>query len=224
MNYAQLSAAIQAYSESDEQLFVENIPVFVKAAEQRIYNSVQFSYLRKNVTGSVTADNPYLSAPSDFLSVYSIAVIKANGEYEYLLNKDVNFIRQEYPSPADTGVPKYYAIFGPTTTSYNPPVLTNEISFILGPKPDITYSVELHYFFYPESIVTAGTTWLGDNFDTALFYGALREAAVFQRQEPDMVANYEQKYQEGMMLLKQLGDGKERQDSYRSGQVRYPVK
>jgi hypothetical protein len=224
MNYAQLSAAIQAYSESDEPLFVENIPVFVKAAEQRIYNSVQFSYLRKNVTGSVTPNNPYLSAPNDFLSVYSIAVIKPNGDYEYLLNKDVNFIRQAYPSASDVGVPKYYAIFGPTTTAGDPPALTNELSFILGPKPDVNYSVELHYFFYPESIVTASTTWLGDNFDTALFYGALREAAVFQRQEPDMVANYEQKYQEGMMLLKQLGDGKERQDAYRSGQVRYPVK
>jgi len=224
MNYAQLSATIQAYSESDEPLFIENIPVFVQAAEQRIYNSVQLSYLRKNVTGSVTATNPYLSAPSDFLSVYSIAVIKANGEYEYLLNKDVNFIRQAYPSPADTGVPKYYAIFGPTTTAGNPPALTNEMSFILGPKPDVSYSVELHYFFYPESIVTAGTTWLGDNFDTALLYGAMREACIFQRQEPDVVANYEQKYMEGMALLKQLGDGKERQDAYRSGQVRYPVK
>lgn len=224
MNYAELSAAIQAYSESDEQLFVENIPVFVQAAEQRIYNSVQLSYLRKNVTGNVTPSNKYLSAPNDFLSVYSVAVIKANGEYEYLLNKDVNFIRQAYPSPTDTGTPKYYAIFGPTTTSDNPPALTNEISLILGPTPDSAYSVELHYFFYPESIVTAGTTWLGDNFDTALFYGAMREACIFQRQEPDVVANYEQKYQESMMLLKQLGDGKERQDAYRSGQVRYPVK
>jgi len=224
MNYAQLSAAIQAYSESDEQLFVENIPVFVKAAEQRIYNSVQFSYLRKNVTGSVTPSNPYLSAPTDFLSVYSIAVITPAGDYEYLLNKDVNFIRQAYPSVSDTGTPKYYAIFGPTTTAGDPPVLTNEMSFILGPKPNVNYSVELHYFFYPESIVTAGTTWLGDNFDTALFYGALREAAVFQRQEPDMVANYEQKYMESMSLLKQLGDGKERTDSYRTGQVRYPVR
>lgn len=224
MNYAQLSAAITAYSESDEQLFVENIPVFVEAAEQRIYNSVQLSYLRKNVTGNVTPSNKYLSAPADFLSVYSVAVIKANGEYEYLLNKDVNFIRQAYPSPTDTGTPKYYALFGPTTTSDNPPALTNEISLILGPTPDSAYSVELHYFFYPESIVTAGTTWLGDNFDTALFYGAMREACIFQRQEPDVVANYEQKYQEAMMLLKQLGDGKERQDAYRSGQVRYPVK
>jgi hypothetical protein len=224
MNYAELSAAIQAYSESDEPLFVDNIPVFVKAAEQRIYNSVQFSYLRKNVTGSVTASNPYLSAPNDFLSVYSIAVIRTNGDYEYLLNKDVNFIRQAYPSASDVGVPKYYAIFGPTTTAGDPPALTNELSFMLGPKPDVNYSVELHYFFYPESIVTAGTTWLGDNFDTALFYGALREAAVFQRQEADMVQNYEQKYMESMALLKQLGDGKERGDAYRNGQARYPVK
>jgi hypothetical protein len=224
MNYAQLSATIQAYSESDEPLFVENIPVFVQASEQRIYNSVQLSYLRKNVTGSVTPSNKYLSAPTDFLSVYSVAIIKANGEYEYLLNKDVNFIRQAYPSPTDTGLPKYYAIFGPTTTGGNPPELTNEMSFLLGPTPDTGYSVELHYFFYPESIVTASTTWLGDNFDTALLYGAMREAAIFQRQEPDVVANYEAKYQETLMLLKQLGDGKERQDSYRSGQVRYPVK
>jgi hypothetical protein len=224
MNYAQLSAAIQAYSESDEQLFVDNIPVFVQAAEQRVYNSVQLSYLRKNVEGTTTINNKYLSTPVDFLSVFSLAVITPSGDYEYLLNKDVNFIRQAYPSPTDTGVPKYYAIFGPTTTSGSPPVLTNELSFILGPTPAANYPVELHYFFYPESIVTAGTTWLGDNFDTVLFYGALREAAVFQRQEPDIVANYEQKYMEGMSLLKQLGDGKERQDAYRSGQVRYPVK
>jgi hypothetical protein len=224
MNYAQLSATIQAYSESDEPLFVENIAVFVQAAEQRIYNSVQLSYLRKNVDGLTASNNKYLSTPDDFLSVYSIAVVKPNGDYEYLLNKDVNFIRQAYPSPTDTGIPRYYAIFGPTTTGGNPPALTNEISLILGPTPDAQYSVELHYFFYPESIVTASTTWLGDNFDTALLYGAMREAAIFQRQEPDVVANYEAKYQETMMLLKQLGDGKERQDAYRSGQVRYPVK
>ena len=223
MNYAELSTAIRNYSETEEPEFIANIPVFVKAAEQRIYNSVQISYLRKNVTGSVTPSNKYLSAPLDFLSVYSIAVISASGSYEYLLNKDVNFIRQAYPSPTDTGVPKYYAIFGPTTTADNPPVLTNEISFILGPTPDTNYNVELHYFYYPESIVTAGTTWLGDNFDTALLYGALREAAVFQRQEADVVANYEQKYNETMTLLKQLGDGKERQDAYRTPQVRYPV-
>jgi hypothetical protein len=224
MNYAELSATIQAYSESDEPLFVQNIPVFVQNAEQRIYNSVQLAYLRKNSIGSTTPNNKYLSAPDDFLSVYSLAVIKPNGDYEYLLNKDVNFIRQAYPSASDVGVPKYYAIFGPTTTAGSPPALTNELSLILGPGPDATYPVELHYFFYPESIVTAGTTWLGDNFDTVLLYGAMREACIFQRQEPDVVANYEQKYQEGMILLKQLGDGKERGDAYRNGQARYPVK
>lgn len=224
MNYTQLSTAIQNYSESDEPEFLANIPVFVRAAEQRVYNSVQLSYLRKNVTGNTTPSNKYLSTPSDFLSVYSVAVIKPNGDYEYLLNKDVNFIRQAYPSASDVGVPKYYAIFGPTTTDNISPELTNELSLILGPGPDAAYPIELHYFFYPESIVTAGTTWLGDNFDTVLLYGALREAAVFQRQEADVVQNYEQKYMESMALLKQLGDGKERQDSYRSGQVRYPVK
>jgi hypothetical protein len=223
MNYTELSAAIRNYSETEEPDFITNIPVFVQAAEQRIYNSVQLSYLRKNVTSTLTPNNKYLSSPQDFLSVYSIAVVGAGGSYEYLLNKDVNFIRQAYPSPTDTGVPKYYAIFGPTTTSDTPPVQTNELSFILGPTPNSNYPVELHYFYYPESIVTAGTTWLGDNFDTALLYGALREAAIFQRQEPDVVANYEQKYNETMTLLKQLGDGKERQDAYRTPQVRYSV-
>lgn len=224
MNYAELTAAIINYSESNDSTFVAEIPTFVRNAEQRIYNSVQISYLRRNATATLTQGNKYLSAPTDFLSVYSLAVVDSNGNYEYLLNKDVNFIRQAYPSPTDQGVPKYYAIFGPTTTSGNPPTLTNELSFILGPTPDNAYTVEMHYFFYPESIVTAGTTWLGDNFDTALLYGALREAAIFQRQEQDLVANYEQKYNEAMGLLKMLGDAKERQDAYRSGQVRYPVK
>ena len=224
MNYTELSTAIQSYAESDEPLFVANIPTFVKASEQRIYNTVQLSYLRKNVTGTLTGSNKYLSAPSDFLSVYSLAVVDALGNYEYLLNKDVNFIRQAYPAPTDVGMPKYYAIFGPTTTPGLDPALTNELSFVFGPTPNTSYAVELHYFFYPESIVTAGTTWLGDNFDTALFYGAMREVCIFQRQEQDVVANYEAKYNEAMALLKNLGDGKERSDAYRSGQVRYPVK
>jgi len=224
MNYAELTAAITSYSESDEQLFVENIPTFVKIAEQKIYSSVQLAYLRKNVTGFITNNNEYLSTPSDFLSVYSLAVVDASGNYEYLIDKDVNFIRQAYPSPNDRGIPKYYAIFGPTTTDTLLPALTNEISLILGPTPDTTYTAELHYFFYPESIVTAGTTWLGENFDSALFYGAMREASIFQRQEADVVANYEAKYNEAMSLLKQLGDGKQRVDVYRNGQVTYPVK
>lgn len=223
MNFAELSAAIRNFSETEEPEFIANIPVFVKAAEQRIYNSVQLSYLRSNVTGLASTSNPYLATPSNFLSVHSLAVIKNNGDYEYLLNKDVNFIRQAFPSQTDTGLPKYYAIFGPTTTFDEPLELTNELSLLLGPTPDEPYEFELHYFYYPESIVTAGTSWLGDNFDTVLLYGALRDAAIFQRQEADVVANYEQKYNESMTLLKQLGDGKERQDSYRSGQVRYPV-
>jgi len=224
MNYSQLTEAIISYTETFEDSFVANIPVFVRLAEQRIYNSVQLSYLRKNVTATLTPNNKYLSTPNDFLSVYSLAVVNSDGDYEYLLNKDVNFIRQAYPSATDTGLPRYYAIFGPTTTDGNPPTLTNELSLLLGPMPNSNYVVELHYFFYPESIVTAGTTWLGDNFDTALLYGALREAVIFQKGEADMVQMYEQKYMEAMGLLKQLGDGKERQDAYRSGQVRYPVK
>ena len=224
MNYSQLTEAIISYTETFEDSFVANIPVFVRLAEQRIYNSVQLSYLRKNVTATLTANNKYLSTPSDFLSVYSLAIVDSNGDYEYLLNKDVNFIRQAYPSATDAGLPKYYAIFGPTTTAGNPPALTNELSLLLGPMPNSNYLVELHSFFYPESIVTAGTTWLGDNFDTALLYGALREAIIYQKGEQDLVAQYEQKYMESMSLLKNLGDGKERQDAYRSGQVRYPVK
>ena len=223
MNYAELRQKIIAFAESDEQLFQDNIDGFITVAEQKIYNSVQIQYLRKNVIGSVTPNNRYLSAPLDFLSVYSLAVIQPNGEYEYLLNKDVNFIRQAYPSPTDTGAPKYYAIFGPTTTADNPPLLTNELSFILGPTPNANYQMELHYFFIPESIVTAGTTWLGDNFDSALFYGAMREASLFQRMTPEVIANYEQKYNEAMTLLKNLGDGKQRTDAFRSGQIRYPV-
>jgi hypothetical protein len=223
MNYAELRQKIIDFAESDEQMFLDNIDGFIKTAEKKIYNSVQISYLRKNVTGFATLNNRYLSTPSDFLSVYSIAVIKPNGEYEYLLNKDVNFIRQAYPNPADKGVPRYYAIFGPTTTSSVPPVITNELTLLLGPTPDINYDIELHYFFMPESIVTAGTTWLGDNFDMPLFYGAMREASIFQRMNDNVVANYEQKYTEAMMLLKNLGDGKQRQDMYRSGQVRYPA-
>jgi hypothetical protein len=224
MNYAELSAAIQNYSESDEQLFVDNIPTFVKLAEQKIYNSTQIAYLRRNVVGVTSTNNKYVATPPDFLSVYSVAVVDRSGDYIYLLDKDVNFIRQAYPAPTDTGIPKYYAIFGPTTTNTDPAELTNELSLILGPTPNGSYTVELHYFFYPESIVTAGTTWLGDNFDSVLLYGAMREASIFQRQEADVVANYESKYNEAMTLLRQLGDGKQRTDAYRTGQARYPVK
>jgi hypothetical protein len=224
MNYTQLTQAIISYAESSEPEFVATIPVFVKIAERRIYDSVQLAYLRKNVNAQLTANNKWLSAPNDFLSVYELAIVQPNGDYEFLINKDLNFIRQAYPRTTDLGSPKYYAIFGPTTTSGPSPTLTNELSFELGPTPDLNYEVRLHYFFYPETIVTAGTTWLGDNAESALLYGALREAAVFQKGEADVVAMYEQKYMESLALLKQLGDGKERQDAYRSGQFRMPVR
>ena len=217
MNYAELSAAIQSYTQNYEQEFVANIPVFVQQAEQRIYNSIQFPSLRKNVTGTATINNKYLACPNDFLAPYSVAVIDADGAYEYLLNKDVNFIRQAYPTPTSTGLPKYYALFGPQSTN------ADELTFILGPTPDANYEVELHYFFYPQSIVDAGTSWLGDNFDTVLLYGSLVEAYTFMKGEQDMIQLYDAKYKEAVALAKRLGDGLERQDAYRSGQVRVAV-
>lgn len=225
MNYTQLSDAIVAYTENTSSDFAAQIPVFVQQAEQRIYNSVQFPSLRKNVTGLTSANNKYLSAPNDFLSVYSIAVIDPTGAYEYLLNKDVNFIRQAYPNPnEDKGLPRYYALFGPTTTNDPSPIITDELTFILGPTPDANYNVELHYYYYPESITTAadGQTWLGDNFDTVLLYGSLVEAYTYMKGEQDMMAMYNQKYMEALQLAKRLGDGLERSDAYRSGQFRLP--
>ncbi len=225
MNYTQLTAAICDYTQNFEQDFVANIPVFVRQAEQRIYNTVQFPSLRKNMTGTLTANNKYLSAPGDFLAVYSLAVIDATGAYEYLLNKDVNFIRQAYPTPTSTGLPKYYALFGPTTTNNTPPVITNELSFILGPTPDAAYTVELHFYYFPESITTAasGQTWLGDNFDSVLLYGSLVEAITFMKGEADLVQLYNTKYTEALALAKRLGDGMERTDAYRTGQYRQAV-
>ena len=219
MNYTQLSAAIQAYTENTETSFVANIPVFVSQAEQRIYNNVQFPSLRKNMTGTVSSTTPYLSAPDDYLATYSLAVINAAGEYEYLLNKDVNFIRQSYPSASDTGLPRYYALFGSQTNA------PNELSFMLGPKPDSNYTVELHFYYYPTSITTvsSGQTWLGDNFDSVLLYGSLVEAYTYMKGETDMMQLYNQKFMEALALAKRLGDGMERQDAYRSGQFRQKV-
>jgi hypothetical protein len=222
MNYTELTAAICDYTQNFEQDFVANIPVFVQQAEQRIFNTVQFPSIRKNVTGSMSANNKYLSCPGDFLATYSIAVIDATGAYEYLLNKDVNFIRQAYPTPTSTGIPKYYALFGPTTAGT---VITDELSFILGPTPNAAYSVELHYYYMPESISVAadGRTWLGDNFDSVLLYGSLVEAVTFMKGEADMVSLYNTKYADALALAKRLGDGLERQDAYRSGQYRQAV-
>lgn len=221
MNYTELKATIQEYTENT---FTESeLATFAKQAEQRIYNTVQLAYLRKNVVGTLTASNKYLSAPTDYLSTYSMAVVDNSGNYSYLKNVDVNYIRQIYPSPTATGLPKYYAIFGPTTTTGAPPAITNELSFILGPTPDASYGVELHYYFYPESIVTAGTTWLGDNFDSVLLYGSLVEAYTFMKGETDMMALYDTKYKEALLLLKNLGDGKQRGDAYVDGQVKLKV-
>lgn len=219
MNYAALVTAISDYTENTFP--TTDMNTFITQAELRIYNTVQFPSLRKNVTGTITANNKYLSCPEDFLSPYSLAVIDATGAYEYLLNKDVNFIRQAYPTPTDTAIPRYYALFGPTVSGS---VISTELSLILGPTPDATYAVELHYYYYPASITTATTTWLGDNFDTVLLYGALVEAYTYMKGEADMIALYSGRYQESLALAKRLGDGLEKQDSYRSGTYRVPVR
>ena len=291
MNYSQLSAAITSYVQNYEADFVVNVPLFIRQAEQRIYNTVQFPSLRKNVTGQANVGNPYLSAPTDFLAVYSMAAFKTvsttasisagqkligvvsldgieigmnvssthippgtiviginpgnntvalsdfatgssdgapitfQSDYMYLLNKDVNFIRQAYPSPIYRGSPLYYAIFGPTTDNSVPPELTDNLSFILGPTPDAVYDIELHYYFYPESITVAadGETWLGNNFDTVLLYGAIVEAYTYLKGEADLIQLYDAKYKEALAQAKRLGDGMDRQDAYRSGQYRQPV-
>lgn len=301
MNYSELVTAVQDYCENTFPTVDMN--TMIRNAEQNIYNTVQLASLRKNMTGSLTANNKYLSAPDDFLSVYSLAVIKTNGEYLYLLNKDVNFIREAYPGPSDTGLPKHYAIFGPNSAS------TNELSFIIGPTPNLSYGVELHFYYLPESIVQAainqvtiasggsgytngtyfnvpltggsgnsaranivisggavtsvtlsnrgcyfaannslgvselnvggtgsgfvltvnsvanstGTTWLGDNFETALFNGTMVEAIRFMKGDADLVQFYQQQFTQSLALLKNLGDGKQRMDAYRDGQVRNPV-
>lgn len=218
MNYTELKQNIADICEN--QFTDDEYALFTKLAEQRIYNTVQIANLRKNVTGTTSANNKYLSCPGDFLSVYSIAVVDASGDYHFLLNKDVNFIREAYPKATDTGLPKHYAIFGPTVAGTT---VTNELSFLLGPTPDAVYTAELHYYYYPESIVTAGTTWLGDNFDSALLNGALIEAIRFMKGEPDMVKLYNEMYVQAIALLKNLGDGKQRADAYRDGQVRVQV-
>ena len=231
MNYTQLVASIEAYTENNfpditladgsTETTKEQIDRFIQQAEQRIYNNVQFPFLRKNMTGNIQSGNKYLQAPNDYLATYSLAVIDSSGNYEYLLNKDVNFIRQAYPNPTtDTGIPKYYALFGPALSGAT---ITTELTFILGPTPNTNYTVELHFYYYPESIVTSGTSWLGDNFDTVLLYGALVEAYTFMKGETDMITLYNQKYVEALALAKRLGDGMERQDAYRSGQYRQAV-
>jgi hypothetical protein len=226
MNYAQLFETIKGYVENDFPdtswtdsagtgtvtfTSTEQINTFIVNAEERIFNAVQLLDLRKNVTGNCTAGNKYLSVPSDWLANFSLAVIDGDGNYEYLLNKDVSYIRQAFPNPNDEGLPSHYAYF-------------DENSYILGPTPDDDYEVELHYFYYPASITTASTSWLGDNFESVLLYGSLLEAYTFMKGEQDVIAGYQKRYDEALNLLKQLGEGKNRQDMYRTEQVRYPVR
>ena len=235
MNYTALYNTIQTYTENQfPDVYLASgstvnattqINTFITQAEQRIYNSVQFPSLRKNQYTPITANNKYISLPEDFLSVYSLALVTGatggnldTGTFEYLLNKDVNFIREVYPNPRDVALPKYYAIFGPQSAN------DAELSFILGPTPDANYYAELHYYYYPPSIVTAETTWLGDNFDSALLYGCLVEAYTYMKGDQDMMVLYDTKYKEALMLLKNLGDGKQRGDAYRDGQLKLPVR
>ena len=208
MDYTALTTNIQDICETT--FTADVLAMFTQQSEQKIYNSVQIPALRKNVVGTISGSNKYLTAPSDFIWAYSLAVISAGDVYTYLINKDVNFMREAYPNPSDKGVPKHYAYFDDDT-------------FILGPTPETSYSTELHYGYYPESIVTAGTTWLGENFDSALLNGALIEAIRFMKGEPDVAAMYESLYAQSITLLKNLGDGKLREDAYRSGQVRTTV-
>ena len=233
MNYSTLFTTVKGYLENDfpataftgstggsvSFTSVEQINTFITQAEKRIYNTVLFPALRSNVTGTTSANNKYLNCPGDFLAVYSMAVVDGTGAYEFLLNKDVSFIRSAYPVPTDTGIPAYYALFGPVSTD------ETELTFILGPTPDAVYTVELHYYYYPESITIAasGFTWLSENFDPVLLYGSLVEAYTFMKGEADVIAFYEKKYQESMMMAKRLGDGMEASDQYRSGKSRVPV-
>ena len=232
MNYTELFTQIQTYTENQfPDTFVQvtiggsqtnvnavtQINTFIMQAEDRIYNSVQIPSLRKNVTGNVSSTSKYLACPNDYLSTYSLAIINTDGTYEYLLNKDVNFIRQAYPNPTETGFPRYYALFG---SRLNDP---NELTFILGPSPNYSYGAELHYFYYPESIVTAGTSWLGDNYPPVLLYGSLVEAYTYMKGEADILAVYNAKYNEALAQLNRLGTGLERGDAYRYGKAKIKV-
>lgn len=226
MNYAELLETIKGYVENDfpDTSFTdsagnstiltsnEQVNRFIKQSEQKIYNSVQILALKKNVVGALALNNKYLAVPTDWLADFSIAVIDPiTGAYNYLLSKDVNYIREAFPNPTSTGTPTHYALF-------------NQTSYIVGPTPDQNYEAELHYFYYPETIVTAGNSWLGDNYDSALLYGSLIEAHIFMKGEADTFQSYSQRYNESIIGLKQLSEGKNRQDAYRTEQARYQVK
>lgn len=225
MDYAELFKTVKGYVENDfpntpwtdetgsgttTYTSTEQINTFIRQAEQRVYNTAQLLVARKQDTLTCTPGDMYVDVPTDWIANFSIAVVDSDGNYQYLLNKDVDFIRQAFPNPTDTGLPTHYAYF-------------DSASFLLGPTPDDDYTLELNYFHYPESIVTAGNSWLGDNFDTVLLYGTLLEAYTFMKGEEDVIKGYQKRYDEAMAMLKQLAEGKNRQDMYRTPQVRYPV-
>ena len=210
MTYAELVAAIKSYTENEETDFVAEIPNFVRQAEDRIQHMVQLPMFRKAQQGVLTASNRYLATPDDFISSFSIAVVNSDGEYSYLLNKDVNFIREAFSKVSTEGQPRFYALW-------------DEDHFILGPTPNTTLQVDLHYYYKPASIVTEGSTWLGDEAESALLYACLLEAYTYMKGEPDLMTLYDTRYKEALIKLKELGDGKNRQDAYRSGQVRMAV-
>jgi hypothetical protein len=219
VNYAALVAAVSSTLETTFN--TADMDRFIQQCETRVYNSVLFPSLRRTATSTLTINDPYFAAPTDFLAVFSYAVIApVTGEYTFLLDKDTNFIREAYPSPTATGTPKHYALFGPTVSGGAP---QTELRFLLGPTPDAAYATEMQYFYYPETIVTAGSTWLGDNFDPVLLYGTLVEAYTFLKGEADMMAKYDQMYRDALVMAMRLGNGLERSDVYRSGQVRQKV-
>ena len=215
MNYSELVQAIEDYTENTETTFVSNVPTFVRQAEERIYRTVMIPELRKNVTANMTASSRFLARPSDFLSPFSLAVIDGDGNYTFLLDKDVNFIREAYPSISTTGLPKYYAEFDGDEQSTNSPG-----HFILGPTPNASYNVELHYYFDPPSIVDSGTSWLGTNAEEVLLYGSLINAYIFMKGEQDVMAAYQQSYDNALRRLVNLGEGRLKRDSYRDGEPR----
>ena len=216
MVYTELVAAIKGYCENDfpdtagNFTSVDQINTFIQQCEERVYNAVQIPAIRRNQIGNFSAGDKYLTLPTDYLASFSMAVILADGTQEFLIDKDVNFIRQSYPSPDDVGVPRYYGQFLPYT-------------YIIGPTPDQDYNVELHYYYYPTSIVDAGNSWLGYNFESVLLYGSLLEAAAFMKSDADVVTNYQNRYNEALALLRDLGDGKDRRSAYRDGQLRLPI-
>jgi len=210
MNYTSLLSSVQTYTQNSESTFVAEIPNMVKQVEDRIQHIVQLPVFRKTSSGTVTASNRFLATPSDFVAAYSLAVLNGSSEYSFLLNKDVDFIRESFDKTTDTGLPRFYAVWDHDT-------------FLLAPTPDSGYTTQLNYFYKPESIVTAENTWLGDEAEAAMLYGTLVEAYTFMKGEPDLMQLYEQRYKEALVKLKELGDGKLRQDMYRSGQVRVPV-